>query len=106
MGERGASLEQRVYRAVQEHFREFGASPSYCDIARAVGIAARHVGRPLQGLTKRGLLTATPGEPRSIQLADRLANVSDIEIERAVIARGGAIRWPARLDVADCGIEK
>lgn len=90
---RGASLEQRVYRAIQDHFREYGASPSYRDIAFAVGIAARHVGRPLQGLAGRGLVTITPGEPRSIALVDRLSNVSDVEIERAVRARGGTIMW-------------
>lgn len=103
---RGTSLEQRVYRAVQEHFREFGASPSYCDIARAVGIAARHVGRPLQGLTRKGLLTVEPGQARSIRLADRLANLSDVEIELAVLARGGAVEWGQGASVADCGIEK
>lgn len=90
---RGASLEQRVYRAIQDHFRQFGASPSYRDIAFAVGIAARHVGRPLRGLASRGLVMVTPGEPRSIQLVDRLSNVSDVEIERAVQARGGTIVW-------------
>lgn len=106
MIDRGTCLEQRVYRAVQEHFRQFGASPSYCDIARAVGIAPRHVGRPLQGLKRQGLLTVEPGRARSIQLADRLANLSNVEIERAVMARGGAVNWGQAPDVADCGIEK
>jgi len=101
----GASLEQRVFRAVQEHFRVFGASPSYCDIARAVGIAPRHVGRPLRGLVRRGLLSAEAGKARSIKLIDRVANLSDLEIEQAVKARGGFVSWDAQ-DVAECGIEK
>ena len=87
------NLEQRVYQAIHHHFRLYGCAPSYIDIGGAVGIHPRHVGRPLRSLMARGLLTFTPGTARSIVLADRLANCSDAEIERAARERGGQVVW-------------
>lgn len=108
-----ANLQQRVYQAIHHHFRLYGCSPSYIDIGLAVGIHPRHVGRPLRGLMERGLLTFTRGAARSIVLADRLANCSDAEVERAARQRGGRIVWsdlPLLAEtftaaVATCGIE-
>ncbi len=60
---------------------------------------------------QKGLLTFTPGSTRSIVLADRLANCSDAELERAALQRGGRVIWsdlPALAyahDVATCGME-
>lgn len=113
MTTKSVSLEQRVLHAVHHHFRLYGCSPSYIDIALAVGIDARHVGRPLDGLTRRGLLTRTPGEARSIVLTERMANFSDAEIERAILARGGRIAWSQVPELAEiflapvatCGME-
>lgn len=88
-------LEQRVLKAIRAHFRRTGGSPSYGELSAAVGILAQHVGKPLRSLQDKGFLRFTRGAPRSIVLADRMANFADSEIELAAAARGAAVAWAA-----------
>jgi hypothetical protein len=92
---RGLSRSQRMMEAVRRHFRTYGASPSHTELAVATGIARNAVGTVLRQLAAADMIGISLGKGRSITLPDRLAMFSNAEIELAVVARGGAITWPA-----------
>jgi DNA-binding transcriptional ArsR family regulator len=83
-----SSRRQTVLKAIRQHFRETGCSPSYAEIGERTGLEPRHVRPHLEQLQDDGLLTYRRGVGRSIVLVDRMANLSDEEVERGVHGRG------------------
>lgn len=90
---RSASADLRVIEAIRRHFRRSGAAPSLSEISNDSGVRRTEVGRSLRRLQHQGLLEVQPGVPRGSMLTDRAANLSDLELELAVISRGGRIEW-------------
>jgi DNA-binding transcriptional ArsR family regulator len=82
------SPAHRVLTAIRQYRREHGGSPSHSEIARRAGVYRQRVGGHLKRLREAGLLTYTRGAARSIALADPLANMSDVDLELACLARG------------------
>lgn len=89
-----SSRRQLVLEAIRRHFRAVGAAPSYREIADTTGIGRRHVRPWLDQLQRDGLLTFIAGQPRSITLTDRMANLSDTELQLACASRGWTVVKP------------
>ncbi len=83
-----SSRRQAVLTAIRQHFRVTGCSPSYAEIGERTGLEPRHVRPHLDSLQADGLIVFRRGVGRSIMLVDRMANLSDEEVELGVHGRG------------------
>jgi hypothetical protein len=91
---RGFSMRQRMIEAIRRHFRDYGGSPSHTELHLAVGIRRNEVGRVLRQLAGDALIGLQLGVARGISLPDRTEMLSDCELELAIRARGGSVKWP------------
>jgi SOS-response transcriptional repressor LexA len=76
---------------IRQHFRDWGASPSYSEIGAALGVERQRVGRILEQLETDGEILRTPNMPRGIRLPERIDQLSDTEIELILQRRGFTI---------------
>lgn len=67
-----ASLRLLVLRFIREYLSDWGASPSYGEIAAALDTNRTRVRKAVKSLAEEGLLLRTPG-PRGLALPDNLA---------------------------------
>lgn len=86
-----SSRRQAVLAAIRQHFRATGCSPSYAEIGERTGLEPRHVRPHLDKLQTEGLIVYRRGVGRSIALVDRMANLSDEEVELGVHERGWTV---------------
>jgi DNA-binding MarR family transcriptional regulator len=68
----------RYLAFIQRYFSKYGVAPAYSDLQRHFLVSAPSVNAMMQTLTRRGLISRTPGAARSIRLlvpAEQLPNL-------------------------------
>ncbi|WBO23947.1 LexA family transcriptional regulator [Sphingomonas abietis] len=81
------SAPARVLRMLNQWFTQSSIPPSYREIAFFSGVSLPRVRGYLDVLEGRGHLTHKPGVERSIEMADRCANICTDELIRALHGR-------------------
>lgn len=93
----------RILDMLNAWFASHAFAPSYREIERLARVHLGRVRSYLDQLQAQGHLTHRGGEPRSIVLTRRMANVSDIELEVECLGRGWVVmRPPARTASRRC----
>jgi len=60
--------QHRVLKAIRALGSEHGYSPSYAEIARALGVSTQAVGKHIQLMCERGVLRKTYGLAHTIEI--------------------------------------
>lgn len=63
------AMQKKVFDYINQYWEENGYSPSYDDIADALGISSRsNVHRVIYALIERGFIENLPGKARSLKV--------------------------------------
>lgn len=73
---------------IRRYFRDYGASPSYREIAAHLAIPVQRVGHILDELEHRGEIMRTHGASRGIRLTTRIDELSTSELMLELEKRG------------------
>jgi hypothetical protein len=90
-------MTDRVLDAIRTHYRHHGRGPSLSKLARLAAKQPQHIRRFVDRLEREGLVEVKPGrrgEPCVILLVDRVAMLSDAELEAGAHGRGWTVVKP------------
>lgn len=91
------SRKQAALEFIRRHFRDRGGSPSYAEIASAIGTSAQRVAAIVADLEEDGEILRRHGAARSLRLPEPADELSDTEIEM-ILRRRGFIMPTAEVD--------
>lgn len=70
-----------MFAYIREHITQYGFSPSYLEIASAVGLkSAASVMNHVQKLQRKGLITVEPGKSRTIKLVEQNGPKTNLDV--------------------------
>jgi SOS-response transcriptional repressor LexA len=78
---------------IREYFLQFGISPSFGEIGRAIAMPSSKVGELLDQMERNKWLARVKGVPRSITLPSPADQLSNAEILMVLKSRGFVV-WP------------
>jgi SOS-response transcriptional repressor LexA len=91
------SRKQAALEFIRRHFRDRGGSPSYAEIASAIGATPQRVAAIVADLEEDGEILRRHGAARSIRLPEPADELADSEIE-LILRRRGFIMPPIEVD--------